>query len=306
MSIEKIIENIENNIQDRSGADEVLRALELVTRMPVTFKKMVDAGLFFATRHDIHDGCPTGDQCDDCYSGDTEFEQKCYLTEAAVTLFRHMAALDHDDRSDSEEGSDSDEEESDTEEDKEPMTEQLPGYPQRGFRNPILLSANMMEFLQEADMGLFDPADPSSVPLMDLLSATQTGICSCAIMTVLLHIYSHANHMQKDPENKQFLAATPLMHKWFGETFKELQSRPVRYTRTGQEIPAFDPEKFLYTSFNSIRSLNSIKRDTLTKEQLDHMYSEEILQRLDQDQATVSGAMMWYREQSRVKEARPQ
>ena len=41
--VEKIIRNIENNIQEHHGCDDVLRALELITRMPVTFKRMVDA-----------------------------------------------------------------------------------------------------------------------------------------------------------------------------------------------------------------------------------------------------------------------
>ncbi len=296
MSIEKIIENIENNILERSEADEVLRALELVTRMPVTFKRMVDAGLFFATHHDIHDGCPTGNQCDDCYSGDTEFEHKCDLSDAAVSLFKHMNTSDGND--DAEEGSDS---EGNEPEITEPMTEELPYYPQRGFRNPILILENMVGFLKEADMGLSDPSDPSSDTLSGCLMATENRICTIAMLTPLFNIYAHINQMQTDPGNKQFLTATPLMHKWFGETFKELQNRPVRYNARGEEIPEFDPERFRYNRFQAIRSLNSIKRDTLTKEQLDHMYSDEILQRLDQDQEVVSGAMRWYREQVREK-----
>ena len=59
MSIENIVKNIENNIQRRYGAEKVLKALEMITRMPKTFEKLVDRS-FFATCDECDEGC------DDC------------------------------------------------------------------------------------------------------------------------------------------------------------------------------------------------------------------------------------------------
>jgi len=47
ITMNKIIENIENNIHGRHEADKVMLALEIITRMPNTFLKLVNAGSFF-------------------------------------------------------------------------------------------------------------------------------------------------------------------------------------------------------------------------------------------------------------------
>ena len=102
MSKQNVMYNIEKNIIGRHDSNEILEALELITRMPSEFKKLIDAASFFVTHHDIHDGCPNGvaGGCDDCYSGDTEFENREDLSNAAKSLFSH---LKRDDDSDGEE-----------------------------------------------------------------------------------------------------------------------------------------------------------------------------------------------------------
>lgn len=107
MSIQQINENIENNIQGRSGADDVLRALEVITRMPVTFMRMVEAGTFLSTHHYNMDCWDRG--CDDCYSEDTEFENGYILKDVSITLFENIKTCEW------EEGGDDAEEEDDAE-----------------------------------------------------------------------------------------------------------------------------------------------------------------------------------------------
>lgn len=46
MSITKIITNIQQNIVNRKGAEDLLIALEMLTRNPLTFKTMVNEGKF--------------------------------------------------------------------------------------------------------------------------------------------------------------------------------------------------------------------------------------------------------------------
>lgn len=272
MSIQRIVKNIENNIQGRYKADKVLQALELITRMPRTFGRLVDAGSFFATHHH-YDEC---EGCDDCYSGDTEFEHTDTLARAARALFSQTVNEDGED--------------DDSEDEKPLIVEQLPMNAPRpslgflGLKNPVRVNDNLLGFLREADFGSSDPSDPESEPLN--LLVTENSICAWAILTLLFTLYTHQNKMQKDPNNRQFLTATPLMHKWFEDTFKELQARPNR---------SFDPEKFRYVDFQIIISLNVVKKDTFTEEELDNMYEQDVLDRLEQDIQSVRTVLNWYR-----------
>lgn len=294
MSIQKIIENIEKNVEGRIGAAEVLEALELATRMPVTFLRMVQAGKFFATHHDYHDPPHEEGCCDDCYSGDTEFEQKCVLTNTSVALFQNMTVPT--DNSDSEDAEDTEDSE-DNERLPTEKVEQLPKYPPMGFKTPVLLTPALVGFLREADCGLSDPTDPNSESLNESLLTT-AGLSTRAILTPLINIYAFKAQMQKDPKNLSMLTATPLMYKWFGDTFAEIQAIPEKKSPfNGTHIPAFDPEHFRYASIQSIIALNIVPRDTLTEEQMNEMYQPEVLKALDQDQAMVSNCLKFLRDQ---------
>jgi len=112
--VTNLVTNINQNIVDRPDAIEILEAIELITRMPAELKKLIDAASFFATHHDIHDGCPNGVKggCDECYSGDTEFEYREDLSNASKSLFKHLKNREDEDESE-DDGEDGSEDESD-------------------------------------------------------------------------------------------------------------------------------------------------------------------------------------------------
>ncbi len=247
----KIIENIENNIHGRHEADKVMLALEIITRMPNTFLKLVNAGSFFGDNH-YHDNCTEDNDsrncCDNCYSGDTEFENNSDLRIAAQTLFKHMVKLVDDD------AEESDDETEETEEKHEQLNKRKP----MGLRKPILLSENMIGFIREADFG-------TGLPGFNLFfKASENGISNLMLMTFLLSIYSR-KHMQIF-DDKKFIKSTPLTDKYFGDTFKQLN---------------INPDKFMFSWFPRIISLN--KENNLTDKQLDLMYSHITLNRLDNE-----------------------
>ena len=90
-----IIENIKN-VKSKS----VLKALKFITSNDQNiqlFKDLIRAALFFTVNHSVHD-CKTCEEvggCDDCYSGDTEFEYDLKIKDKARELFKFM--LDEND-----------------------------------------------------------------------------------------------------------------------------------------------------------------------------------------------------------------
>ena len=154
-----------------------------------------------------------------------------------------------------------------------------------GFRNPILVTPNMIDFFRVANLGpsqVGPNADPNALPLNDFLSVREDGKTTLAILTALFSIYAHVNNMQRDPENLQFLTSTPDMDAHFQETYRILEARPQTYQKRkvvgadGVErkvedrtkpIPIFRPDHFRYASIQSIVALNRIKKDNLTAEQ---------------------------------------
>ena len=172
-----------------------------------------------------------------------------------------------------------------------------------GFKNPIVVSDNMKNFFASANLGPSDPRNPASAPLSQQLAVGQNGVTTRAIMTPLFNIYAHVNNMQKDPENKQFLTATPEMNQYFQQTYANLAAKPQKYQKnkeTGQPdlskpIPKFDPNHFRYASIQSIVAENTIKKDQLPAEYTAVLADPATAARLAQEQALVSGVLEYYR-----------
>ena len=220
MSIEKILSNIQENITGRKGEEEIMNALELLTRMPISFKKMVDAGKFFATHHSIYAGCPNGvvGGCDECYSGDTEYEYNDRMATAAVKIFKNLKIFEDDD---------SDGEDEDQEDDEIMIVEQLPLKRPTGFLAPVRLNGNILQFIIEGDFG-FDTHN---------LTATKEGVTNRVMLTTLFTVYTHHNNMLKGG----ILTATPLMKKCFDKVFKDRN---------------INPDSFRYNNIQSLISPN--------------------------------------------------
>lgn len=186
-----------------------------------------------------------------------------------------------------------------------------------GFKNPILVSDNMRAFFSGANLGPSDPANPNSQPLSQVLAVGQNGITTRAIMTPLFNIYAHVNQMQRDPNNKQFLTATPQMNQYFPDTYARLAARPQKYQKnkeTGEPdlskpIPKFDPNRFRYASIQSIVADNTIPKDPksaqaahlplLQADQQAVLDDQATKARLEQEQTLVSGILAVYREQKK-------
>ena len=186
-----------------------------------------------------------------------------------------------------------------------------PEYRHFGFKVPIIVSDNMKNFLAEANLGPSDPDDPNSTPLREVLGVGQNGVTTRALLIPIFNIYVHVNKMQKDPNNKQYLTATPLMYEYFQDTFDRLAARPQKYTRPDMEgvrkpIPKFDPNRFRYAGLQMIISDNTIKRDDLSpgqkillgidaKTEVDKAIADRTKLRLEQEQNLVSAISKLYR-----------
>ena len=171
-----------------------------------------------------------------------------------------------------------------------------------GFKNPILVTPNMIEFFRSANLGpsqVGPNADPNAPPLNDFLSVRDDGKTTRAILTPLFSIYAHVNNMQRDPENRQFLTSTPDMDAHFQETYRILAARPQTYQKRkvvgpdGVEtkvedrtkpIPIFRPDHFRYASIQSIVALNTIKKGQLTAAQKQVLGAPDMPAGLDEAQ----------------------
>ncbi len=174
-----------------------------------------------------------------------------------------------------------------------------------GFKNPILVTDNMREFFTTANLGPSDPNAAGSAPLNTVLAVGQNGVTTRAIMTPLFNIYAHVNAMQKDPNNKQFLTATPQMDAKFQQTYARLAARPQKYTKPDKNgetkpIPKFDSRRFRYASIQSIVADNTVKKDQLQPAQQAVLDDDATKQRLAQEQALVSGVLSVYRERKKA------
>ena len=182
-----------------------------------------------------------------------------------------------------------------------------------GFKNPILVSDNMREFFAVANLGPSDPRNPQSEPLNKKLAVGMNGVTTRAIMTPVFNIYAHVNRMQKDPENKQFLTATPEMDQYFKDTYRRLEAQPQRYAKADKDgvrkpIPKFSPQRFRYASIQQIVADNSVpkpdSKDAVKKatwlrplnaEQQLVLDNVQMKERLKEEQVLVSGILEYYR-----------
>lgn len=175
-----------------------------------------------------------------------------------------------------------------------------------GFRNPIYINENLRLFLENGNFGPSDPTNPWSIPLNKFILAATTGITTRTIMTLLSSIYIYVNDMQKDPQNKQFLTSTPLMDKYFQETYIRLAAKPQRYRvyKGGVKklIPKFDPKRFAWAAFQQIIADNVIKRDQLTQEELNLLKNPEIIERLDVESKLYRSIRTYYRKHKKTSE----
>ena len=201
-----------------------------------------------------------------------------------------------------------------------------------GFKNPIVINDNMVNFFREANLGPAVPTDPASGPLNQRLMLIQNRITTRAIMTPAFNIYAHVNGMQKDPANRQFLASTPLMDKYFSATYAQLAAAPQRFQKRkvtnefldekgrtvveetrvedmSKPIARFDPQHFRYASIQSIVAKNTFSKaelgaeynyitqpkKSLTGQELDARNQLEA--QLATEQRVVSDALAYYRGQ---------
>ncbi|GAG86393.1 unnamed protein product, partial [marine sediment metagenome] len=135
------------------------------------------------------------------------------------------------------------------------------------FKRLVIAKPNMVKFFTEANLGPSDPNDPNSTPLNKMLSVGINGVTTRGMMTYIFGLYTHVNKMQQDPNAKQFLTATPLMYKYFKNTFDMLAARPQTFNKKGKPIPIFDPTYFRYAALQSIIQDNLYKKNELNNEQ---------------------------------------
>lgn len=77
--------------------ESMIKCIEFVKVMvdnPKLLKKFVETGYFFASHHYVQE-CQN-QQCNDCYSGDTEHEQNEALVSACKDIFQLMPKPIHD------------------------------------------------------------------------------------------------------------------------------------------------------------------------------------------------------------------
>ena len=163
----------------------------------------------------------------------------------------------------------------------------------RGFKNPVTISHNMLQFFRNANLGKIDPRDPNSANLRDSLYSLRSGITTRSILTPLLNIYVTVNNMQKDPTKKQFLTATPEMYQYFQHTFNQLAARPPRFDRNNIAIPPFNPQKF---RFNNIQSIIALNINRYMKYDPAYEYPKTDQEELNADQQLISNVLSIYRE----------
>lgn len=175
-----------------------------------------------------------------------------------------------------------------------------------GFKNPIVVTQNMREFLANANLGPSDPRNPMSAPLNKVLTAGTQGLTTRAILTPLFNIYAVVNGIQRDPNQRQFLTSTPEMDRYFAQTFANLVAADKAEPRFSKKpnkqgvrtrLPDFDPKHFTFARIQSIVADNTVSKDVLPAEYLAALESPELTATLAREQQTVSSALKYYKEQ---------
>ena len=124
------------------------------------------------------------------------------------------------------------------------------------YAQPVTLSYQMRNFLKESGLN-------KDVPLA-VAMAVKEGISSREILTPLFNIYAKRNNMQVYPNEQQFVKSTPLMNKWFGDTYEQMiHQYPKIQQMLKVKQPVFNPDKFRYSSFPIIiiRNITPMKEN---------------------------------------------
>ncbi len=166
----------------------------------------------------------------------------------------------------------------------------------RGFKNPVTMSHNMLQFFRNANLGKIDPKDPNSANLRDSLYSLRSGITTQSILTSLWFIYVIVNNMEKYPGERMYLQATPEMYQYFQHTFNQLAARPPRFDRNNRAIPPFNPQKFRYASLHSIIA-NNINR--YLEYDPAYEYPKTDMEALKADQQLISNVLSIHRDMKR-------
>ena len=111
--------------------------------------------------------------------------------------------------------------------DLEEGSEQLPVKSKcEGFLKPVKMDINLLNFLEEAELELYDPENPDSQLTLDDVIHKE-NITTRSSLGCLFTLYIRFNCTSQ----RQLFEATPLMLKYFGETMQKKGINPteVRY-----------------------------------------------------------------------------
>ena len=157
------------------------------------------------------------------------------------------------------------------------------------FQRPILVTDNMINFFKEANLGPYDPSDPKSIPLIKFLSISHNGISSRSMLIKLFNMYIKINNLSING----LISSTPLMDKYFHDTYKHLESLPEKFTRQGDPIPKFDPRGFKFTFLSAIINHDTVKNNDLSDEERETL--EGFSERIKQENKLVGNTFSYYK-----------
>jgi hypothetical protein len=138
----------------------------------------------------------------------------------------------------------------------------------------IKLSPTLINFFtKEIDsLGYIDVKNKKSKSIASELKLfTDRGLIMYKSVLVLCAIYMYRHNLQCEGKEKRFLKANDHMNKYLATTFKTLSMREVGTNSRGNKIQPFDPQKFTFTHWASIVSLN---KEELTSEDRDFLSKE--------------------------------
>ena len=166
----------------------------------------------------------------------------------------------------------------------------LPGWNTGVLNRPYFMSENLYRFLQQADLGLSDPSDPTSIPMNQALESIKTGITTRGFMAGIIVLYALVNKMHHS-ENSRLLRSTPLMNYYFHNTYNHLRDRN----------PDFNSDNLSYLNLQNIVLNNLSERIYPSRPgSLIQIPSVEELDQLrpifEREKMLVTNAIRWYRQ----------
>jgi len=92
-------------------------------------------------------------------------------------------------------------------------------FRETGFIGPLYVSPTLQEFLKHSNLGLVDPDNSNSAPLVESLNSIRTGISTMGILTILFTVY--INNSDINNYDNTF-SPDPLLYKYFGHILRNL------------------------------------------------------------------------------------